>query len=83
MLQLVRTVGPKGQIVLPKDIRDHFNIRTGNEVAFDVREEEIVLRPVRDPEKWVDDFCSLGTKLKKKWTIKDLKQLIEEEYKER
>lgn len=42
-------VGPKGQVVLPKAIRDRLGIRPGDEVTVDERGEDIVIRPVRQP----------------------------------
>ena len=79
MLQLKRTIGPKGQIVLPKDIRSHFNLHSGSEVVFDVQEHNIVLKPAVDPKKYVDEFCALGTKVKK-MTTAEMKKVIEEQY---
>ncbi len=37
-------VGTKGQVVIPKDIRDALNIQAGQEVLFERRGDEIVLR---------------------------------------
>jgi AbrB family looped-hinge helix DNA binding protein len=40
-------VGAKGQVVLPKELRDEFGIRPGDEVVFDKGEHEIVVRKAR------------------------------------
>ena len=75
-----RTVGPKGQIVLPKDVREHLGLKQGSPVTFEVRERELVIRPAEDPEKFVEEFCSVPKKLGKKI---DLKRIYEEELEER
>ena len=78
MIQIIRAIGQKGQLVLPKDIRDHFNLRPGSEVTFQVEDDQVVLKPVIDPIKFVEGFCNIGfyTKL----STKKIKEIIEEEY---
>lgn len=43
MLKLQSKVGPKGQVVIPKGIRDHFNIFPGEAVYFSTENDEITL----------------------------------------
>lgn len=43
MLKLQSKVGPKGQVVIPKGIRDHFNIFPGEAVYFRTENDEITL----------------------------------------
>lgn len=38
------SVGTKGQVVIPKHIRDELHILPGQEMLFETRGEEIVLR---------------------------------------
>jgi AbrB family looped-hinge helix DNA binding protein len=38
------TVGIKGQVVIPKQIRDDLHIQPGQEMLFEQRGDEIVLR---------------------------------------
>ena len=40
-------VGAKGQVVLPKDLRDELGIQPGDEVVFDRGDAEIVVRKAR------------------------------------
>lgn len=39
-------IGAKGQVVIPKAIRDQLALKPGDEVEFDLRREEVVLVPV-------------------------------------
>ena len=39
-------VGTKGQVVIPKEIRDALGIRPGQEVEFERRGDDVVLRTV-------------------------------------
>jgi AbrB family looped-hinge helix DNA binding protein len=38
------SVGPKGQVVIPKHLRDALRIQTGQEILFEQRGDELVLR---------------------------------------
>jgi AbrB family looped-hinge helix DNA binding protein len=58
-------VGPKGQVVIPKELRDEFKLAPGDEVMFDAEEHAIVIHPRVDPKKFVDEFVSI-VKHKKK-----------------
>jgi AbrB family looped-hinge helix DNA binding protein len=80
-MNLKRKIGQKGQIVIPKVVRESLGIEPGDEVIMEIKEKEILIRPGVDPIKFVDDFCSIITK---KLTRKvDLEKLIEEEVEER
>jgi len=80
MVQMLRTVGPKGQVVVPKDIRRHFNIRQGTEVSFSVKDHEIVIRPLVDPKKIVEEFCKVKLP---KMNAQEIKKILDEQYEER
>lgn len=43
-IQLHATVGEKGQIVIPKPIRDMFHLRPFSEIVFDVEQEKIIIK---------------------------------------
>ena len=43
-IQLSSKVGEKGQIVIPKPIRDKFNIHSDTEIIFDIEQEKLILR---------------------------------------
>ncbi|MBS1848637.1 MAG: AbrB/MazE/SpoVT family DNA-binding domain-containing protein [Actinobacteria bacterium] len=38
-------VGPKGQVVIPKPIRDEIGLAPGDEVDFSLHGDQVVLRP--------------------------------------
>jgi AbrB family looped-hinge helix DNA binding protein len=80
-MKIRRIVGPKGQIVIPKDVREYIGLKPGTRVIFEVREGELVIRPETNPEKIVEEFCSIVSKKLEK-TI-DVKKIIQEEYEER
>jgi AbrB family looped-hinge helix DNA binding protein len=48
-------VGERGQVTIPKEIRERFGIRPDTEVEFSIVDNEIVLRKARKKlnlEKW-------------------------------
>jgi len=80
-LKIKRKVGPKGQIVIPKLVRDFLGLDSGGEVFLEVRGKEVLIRRALEPTSFVDDFCSLiDKKLKEKV---DLERLLEGEVEER
>lgn len=77
-----RTLGEKGQVVIPKDIRNYLGLKPGSQVVFDVKEKEIVIKPAVDPRKFVEDFCNVPKKLRRKIDIKKIKEILDEQYEE-
>ena len=74
-------VGPKGQIVIPKVVREFLGIKVGDEIVMEIRGKELLIKSKVNPEKFVDDFCSVA---KRKLTEKvDLKKIIGEEVEEK
>jgi AbrB family looped-hinge helix DNA binding protein len=72
-------VGERGQVVLPKKLRERFNLRPGKKVVFEAKENVIILRPEMAPERFVEEFVAVPKKLKK-ISIKDVKRVIERQY---
>src|SRR3989344_5928018 len=51
-----REIGEKGQVVIPKDIREHLGLNIGVNIIFEVRDNEVVLKKEDDASKIVEDF---------------------------
>lgn len=76
-----REIGEKGQIVIPKDIRDCLGLDVGINVIFEVKNNAIIMKKENN-EGFLKDFLNVP-KLKKKLAIQDLKKTYEEQYEER
>ncbi len=54
------TVSTKGQVVIPKEIRDRLRLTAGSRVEIEDRGDSIVLRPVQaKPAYTIDDLLAL------------------------
>jgi AbrB family looped-hinge helix DNA binding protein len=53
-------IGAKGQVVIPKALRDYAHLQPGDEVDFELRNEEIVLIARRAPARLGGRFKSTG-----------------------
>jgi AbrB family looped-hinge helix DNA binding protein len=79
MTKNTRIIGPKGQVVIPKEIRDEAGLTEGVEVTIELRNGEVVLRrPAPSTKSYLEYFTSTyGEKVKGKV---DIEKLIEEEH---
>ncbi len=76
-----RKVGPKGQIVIPKDAREFLGIKRGSNVVMEVKEGVLIVRPQKPADKAVDDYASV---VKRKLAREiGIKQILEEEVEQR
>lgn len=48
---MTHKVGPKGQVVIPKDLRDEFGIEPGDEVTFWREGDHVAVRAMRSSER--------------------------------
>ena len=73
------TVGPKGQIFIPKDIRDKIGIKEYSEVIVDTVDDTVIIKKLKPASvTYVDYYC---TTYSKKLTKRvDIKKIIEEQY---
>ena len=62
----VITVGEKGQIVIPKKMRDEFKIEKGTKLIVSEDKDKITIKPVKLDEKHILMLLS-ETSLKKIW----------------
>jgi antitoxin PrlF len=53
-------IGTKGQVVIPKALRDRAHLHPGDEVDFELRNEEIVLVARRVPARLGGRFRNTG-----------------------
>ncbi len=71
MLQNVRTITSKGQVTIPSELRDEFDLLPGEKVQFVVEEDEIKVKPVPD----LDDLIG-SLPVKKKYNKEEARKLI-------
>jgi AbrB family looped-hinge helix DNA binding protein len=53
-------VGPKGQIVIPKVLRDRLGIAIGDEVEFSLEQDTLRLAPIRATASLRGSMAGLG-----------------------
>lgn len=81
-IEFERRVGPKGQVVIPKEIRRTVGIMPESKVFITLENEKIVIKLGR--KRAIEEFINLVPKEKRKRiTIKDIKKHYEEELEER
>ncbi len=79
MVGMKRKIGPKGQVVVPKWIREKLGLMEGATLTFELSGDTILVRPEPSPEEMVERFLSVkGRKLRK---LVDWKSVLDEEYK--
>ena len=60
MSMTMTRVGSKGQIVIPKDIRDRVSLHTGDAVTVELHGDSIVVTPVKQPIRLGGRFARSG-----------------------
>jgi AbrB family looped-hinge helix DNA binding protein len=78
-VELIARLGPKGQIVLRKELREVIGIKPGSLVTETVRDDEIVIKPIRE-EETIERVRKIAKQVGKSWP-KDLNsvELIREQ----
>jgi len=41
------SISSKGQVTIPKEMRDHFEIKVGQQIRFSLQNDKIIIEPVR------------------------------------
>ncbi|MDO8460659.1 MAG: AbrB/MazE/SpoVT family DNA-binding domain-containing protein [Nanoarchaeota archaeon] len=74
-----REIGAKGQVVIPKDIREYLGLKRGEKVIFEIRNKEVLIKQEQDPQEFLQDFLNIPKLKRDKRKIKDM---ILEQYEE-
>lgn len=56
MRRYKRKVGERGQVTIPKEIRDRRGIEAGDEIEFVEANDEIVIKPPTDNERLAEGY---------------------------
>jgi len=79
----IRIVGKKGQVTIPKRLRERFGLKEGSKVIFEDRGGEIVIKPEKTGREFVEEWCSIvKNKLEKPVDLKKLKEEFYEQVEE-
>ena len=83
-MRIRRKIGPKGQVVIPKEFREELGLRAGVEVIVELRGREVVIRKA-EPYYRGDDYVDyyVMTEAPKLTRPVDLERVLEEELGER
>jgi len=76
-----REIGEKGQVVIPRDIREFLDLKAKEKVVFEVKNNEVVIKKDRDNEEFLKEFLNIPGK-KKKGSGNEIKKIIESQYDE-
>ena len=68
-----KSVGPKGQVVIPKRMRDAIGIKSGVDINLELRDDEIVISKPKIEGNYTEYYCSTRSpKLEKTINIKEI-----------
>ena len=67
-------IDEKGRILLSKEVREELNL--GNQVILELKEKELIIKPLRKIEDPLEFLCSINIKTKK--TPLEMKREAEE-----
>ncbi len=82
MVKLKVKVGPKGQIVIPKLLRETYGIKEGGYVIIEPLDDKLVIRSIEDPQETLQWIRERRRRLKGKIArLGELKEIdLEEEF---
>lgn len=75
---MLRNILGKGQIVIPKTIRELLGINVGDQIIIDVKEDKIILTKKHDEN---DIFLEASKRCKQKISMKEIKKELNNRYK--
>src|SRR5437899_2232965 len=59
MIRMKRKLGSKGQVVVPKEIREKLGLTEGSMLTFEISGGSMLVRPEPSPEEVVERFLSV------------------------
>jgi len=74
-----RPLGEKGQVVIPKYIREMLNLRAGEKVVFEINDSGINLEKEETSGEFLEDFFNIARK-GKDVTLNEIKKIEDESY---
>lgn len=77
-----RSLGPKGQVVVPKEIRDYLGVGPGAALEFVVRDREVIIEAAESPQAYLDQlFALVKRKSRTKTDVDEIyEKALEEEH---
>ena len=69
-----REIGEKGQVVIPKDIREFLDLKIREKIVFEIKDEIVIIKKEMDPKEIVEEFFNTR-KIQKKLSVKSIKKL--------
>ena len=72
-------VGKQGRIVLPKEVRDAYEMEAGDEVTIIVKGDELTIHLHKVPEDPLEDLAKLSETTSIGLSAKELKERADEE----
>ncbi|TLZ64356.1 MAG: AbrB/MazE/SpoVT family DNA-binding domain-containing protein [Methanobacteriota archaeon] len=79
LVGMKRKLGSKGQVVVPKEIRQKLGLGEGSTLTFELSGNTILVRPEPSPDEIVERFLSV--KGRKRRALVDWKSALDDEYK--
>lgn len=80
-MEFERKVGPKGQVVIPKEIRRVTGLTPNSKVLISVEDRTIIIRPESSEPVW-KLMRNFAKEHGKRLSIKEIKKILEEEHEE-
>lgn len=78
-MEIIRTVGEKGQVVIPIDIRRMLKLKEGEKIVFEIKDNKITVKKQQSSKEWLKEFLKYRKK-GKSLTHEEIDKIYEESY---